>query len=367
MFKRKSIIFSLTIFSFIFACHPDKKNDQAQDSRDRQDILEITKETAADAGIKTETVRYDMIAVPLETYGEVQFDPRKLLVVSSRVAGRLEKVTAFTGDKVTSGQILTSVYSAEFIAVQNEYLQIFNRVRNADETANTTDAELGKRLLNSASTKLTLMGIADDQLQELKNRQLVSELLCVHAPFNGIVIESNLVTGAWIEENTALFKLADIRSVWVEAHIPEKDISFIRPGLAATITVAAFARDIFHGKVTASGNVIDETSRTMRVRLEVDNRTEKLKPGMYANIRFLHSQNEKILTIPEQAVRRIDGQDIVFVLEKENKFKKTFVKTGRTINDRLEILQGLKPQDVIATEGSFALKAELLKSTFEGE
>ena len=140
----------------------------------------------------------------------------------------------------------------------------------------------------------------------------------VLAPFDGRVIARNLTKGEVVETTEKLFVVADLSDVWVTAVIPEKDIPYIRPDLTGTgqsveVHVAAYPDQIFQGRITYVGDVLDPATRTMRLRLELPNPERKLKPAMYASVRVYSEPEPNVLLIPEAAVQRDRDRHFVFV------------------------------------------------------
>jgi RND family efflux transporter MFP subunit len=169
------------------------------------------------------------------------------------------------------------------------------------------------------------------------------------------------VTGDYVEVGRELFQLADLETLWATANIFEKDLPLVRPGMTAEVRVQAFPQDVFSGRLTVIGAVEDADTRTVRGRIELPNPGERLKPGMFAEIILTSPAAAEILALPASAVRYVEGKSVVFVKEAAGPFVLREVKTGRLFGSWMEVLEGLKEGDMVATEGSFSLKAEILK------
>ena len=161
--------------------------------------------------------------------------------------------------------------------------------------------------------------------------------------------------------------LADLSTLWLLVDVFEKNLSAVRIGSPAEIKVAAYPEKSFRGRLTAMGDQVDESSRSLKARVEVSNPSMKLKPGMFANVTLISPAAGKIVCVPERAVRNLEGKTAVFVQIRHGVFVKREVHTGRPAAGQIEILDGLKEGETIAVDGSFILKSEALKGALEGE
>ena len=148
---------------------------------------------------------------------------------------------------------------------------------------------------------------------------------------------------------------------WAIADVKERDIAALKPGQKATFTVLAYPQEKFHGKVVLVGNQVEAPTRTLEVRIEVDNEEGRLKPGMFADVEIVTTILDNVLLIPDSALQTDADDQIVFVALDGNKFEKRVVKLGEEQQGRVQVLEGLKPNEKVVTQGSFILKSEMLK------
>jgi RND family efflux transporter MFP subunit len=211
------------------------------------------------------------------------------------------------------------------------------------------------------------MGATDEDIQITQDTRELQDYLFIAAPFSGSVVAAAAIAGDYVEIGRELFQLADLSSLWATVNIFEKDLTLVKPGAEGEIRIQAYPGVTFKGRLAVLGDVVDAETRTVKGRLEVPNPALKLKPGMFADVTLGSARAAEALVIPEKAVRNVEGRNVVFVPGAAGSFVPREVRLGRVFDGWVEILEGLEDGDEVAAEGSFALKAELLKKTLEGE
>jgi len=347
---------------------PEDPADQAGEVPSAQSSAVTLKEgTTKIAPVRIGMVERKPISLPVRATGVVGFNEKKLMCLTARIPGRIEELTAFSGERVRAGAPLISLYSPDFLAAQAEFLQIAGRLERASKEKDAEAERLAEQMLSSSARKLEIMGMAPERLKALQESRTPDMLLAVAAPFAGSVIESHIVKGDYVELGDELLKLADLGTVWVLANVYEKDLASVAPGAEAVVAVEAYPGEPFKGKVALIHDTLDEEARTVKARIELANPGFKLKPGMFVGVIITPSTTINILVVPEQAVRQVEGRTVVFVPAGNNRFEARPIKTGRTFPGFIEVLEGVKEGDRIVTEGSFTLKSEVLKKSFEIE
>jgi multidrug efflux pump subunit AcrA (membrane-fusion protein) len=334
--------------------------DQAEEKNGQAGTVSLSPQAVVDGGIAVEAARTITLDRKIAVLGELEFNARRLAGLSARAAGRVESVSAFTGDRVSAGQILAEIYSREFLAVQTEVLQASDRARrlrgDADEAA-------ALAFLNAARKKLTPLGLTEAEIDGLIAAGSVRPLLPVRAPFAGTIIETNTVAGGSVEPGTALFKLADLSSLWACVHIFEKDLASVRPGIEAVLKTQAFPGQEYRGRLLLVGAVMDDKTRTVEGRIELANPGGRLRPGMYIEAALPAGENRAALVVPETAVQEFQSLPVVFVRTGPAAFILRPVETGQRSAGMVEIIKGLSDGEMVVTAGSFLLKSELLKKS----
>jgi Cu(I)/Ag(I) efflux system membrane fusion protein len=246
----------------------------------------------AQGGIRTAEIGYEPLAETISTVGFVAFDERNLKRISSRTKGlaRVEKLMVdFTGTTVAAGQPLAELYSPELYQAIRELLLAR---RPAAETQGLRGAlgrnALGDRgdFLTMSREKLALWGVEAGQVEKILAAGRAEYRLPILSPIGGVVVRKNIVEGQYVSEGDALFEVADLGRVWVQAQLYEDQIDRVRVGQEVHATVEAFPGESFAGKVAFIDPALDPTTRTVNVRYDLPNRDGRLRPGMYAVVTF---------------------------------------------------------------------------------
>ncbi len=259
------------------------------------------------------------------------------------------------------GEPLVSIYAPEYLTAQSEYIQAIKSLKRAKQTNNLEEENTAKSIYESAKWRLINFGATEKEIIKLEETLAPQPYLVVYAPFDGSIVESNVISGEYVESGKNLYKLADLSLLWVIADVYERDIAKIRPGQLVEITTTAYPDMIFEGKVLVVGDVLDERTRTFKVRIEVNNSEGRLKPEMFVKVSIIAS-NKSVLSIPKGAILMDGGNRIVFVLRDSNLYVSKEVKVGEETDDLAEIINGLEVGENVVIEGNFLLKSELLKS-----
>lgn len=316
------------------------------------------------AGIKIEPVASRALQQTIAVPGRIVFNERRLAHLTARVAGRVEQVYAFLGDRVQKDALLATIYSQDYLAAQSEFIQAEERLKLAAARKDSTELPTARSIFESARRKLLVIGATEKDLTEIAETHIPKTLLEIRAPFAGTVTEASEILGHVVEVGGTMFHVADLSTLWVLVDIYEKDIAKIKAGLTAEIEVAAYPGEKFRGRLTTIFDVLDETTRTVKARVEAENPTGKLKPQMFATVNLQSGEAADVLVVPESAVQSEGDQRFVFVPEAEG-FEKREVRTGQKMDGLIAILEGLAMGDSVVTDGAFVLKSELAKEILE--
>jgi RND family efflux transporter MFP subunit len=216
--------------------------------------------------------------------------------------------------------------------------------------------------VRAAFEKLKLLGASDQQIASLKQAEQIDPNFVVPAPINGVVLTRAANLGLVVNTAQELFTVADLSTVWIMASINEKDFASVRVGTAATVTAQAYPERLWKGRVIYIQPQVDPTTRTAQARIEVANPNEDLRIDMYTDVDFT-SPGALGPVVPEAAVQSIGERRFVFLPVKDNDgtFALRQVRLGPAAGGYYSVLQGLKVQDEVVTDGSFILKAEALR------
>jgi hypothetical protein len=284
-------------------------------------------------------VRAGVRAVGILNYAE----PRRVYV-SVRVSGWVEKLYAdYVGKPVAAGEPLLALYAPELVSAQEEYL-LARRLQ--DDT-----------LAASARRRLVLWDIPADQIDSLEARGTVERTLLLRAPRSGQIVEKDVIEGQAVQAGMNLFQIADPSVLWVDLAIFEQDAAAVRVGTPATVTVDALPGRRFRGRVTFVYPQLDDKTRTLTARLEVENPDGALRPGMYAAAELAPAGRRR-LSVPLTAVLPTGTKDIVFVNRGDGRFVPREVEVGLRGDSLVEIIAGLKPGEVVVAAATFLFDSE---------
>lgn len=324
-------------------------------------LVTLTSEGIKLAGIKVERVSLRNVPLQFSAAGTVGFNEKKLVHITSRVSGWVEKIHAFAGDRVQAGDSLASIYSPEFLSAQSEFVQAEERLKSVAQ-ADSGEYRTTEALFNSARSRLLLFGAGEKDIAALEENHRPVDRLVIKSPIAGNVVESNLIVGSTVEKGANLFRISDLSFLWVTANVYEKDIRSVERGQKVKVRIASFPGRAFAATVEAVNDVLDETTRTFRVRISVENSTGELKPEMFCECLFSGQSGRPVLAVPATAVQRLGEEQFVFVPKDSLFFEKRAIQTGEELGDWVEVARGLQAGEQVVTEGSFILKSELLKS-----
>ena len=240
--------------------------------------ITIDPATVQKMDVRTGVVTRGPLRRVVRTVGVIDFDETALAEVSTKFRGWVEKLYVdSTGKQMHRGDPLFEIYSPELYMAQTEYLLTLNALTNHEGAAPDPRQ-------SAALTKLRYWDISEDQIAELERTRTAKKTLRINAPRDGIVVEKMVVEGQMVEAGMKLYRLADLATVWIQAQVYEQDLPFVRLGQEAVVSLASLPDPKFRGRVTYIYPIVDEKTRTARVRMEFHNPGYFLKPGMYATV-----------------------------------------------------------------------------------
>lgn len=302
-------------------------------------------------GVRTAPVVKAPLAGEIRTVGRVTFDETRLYDVNLKLSGWVERLHVDeTGAPVKRGQLLFTLYSPDLYAAQVELI-------SAQRAVEAAGKGISQSLVASAAKKLRLWDVSDAQIEKLKSDKQALRAMPIYSPASGHVVEKSVVHGSSVAVGQTVYRIADLSRVWVEAEVYEADLARVRKGQKARVTLSYLPGRSFAGEVTFVSPVLDASTRTGRVRLELPNDDLTLKPNMYAEVTLL-GDGADALQIPREAVLYTGRRRLVFVDLGGGRVKPQEVTVGRESGSRVEVLSGLEAGDVVVTSGNFLLAAE---------
>jgi Cu(I)/Ag(I) efflux system membrane fusion protein len=337
--------------------------------------LDLTPERIQLIGMKTATIKREAIGGELRTVGVVAPSERGFSQITTRFAGWVQKLlVSETGERVRRGQALATIYSPDVLRAQQELLVAAGWTGSGTRPAHDAahDAEgLTTSLAANARRRLELLGISAQEIDEVLRTGKAVEAIAIRSPAEGYVVGKNAVAGVAVQPGTVLFEVADLSQVWVTADVFEQDIPRIRVGQPARLELSSFPGESHLGKVRFISPVLDASNRTLRVRLEFKNRSDRngprLRPGMYGTV-YLNLPATTGLTVPAEAVVDTGEMHYLFVARDGGHFEPRLVKLGARAKDKVEILSGAAEGETVVTTGNFLIDSESrLRAAIEGQ
>lgn len=345
--------------------------------------------------IKVATAKKSTAVYKTTLPGIIALNLNRTAHISPFVSGKVESLSTDLGQKVVKGQLLLTLNSPEYAQAQAEFLQAraklnlsreeFERAKRLFQKQAIEEKEFLRRkaehekLATEYGTLESILhsyGLDHEQIetliincQNLREEndlcRITNPMIPLYSPISGTVIFRQVVLGEHVNPGKTLLTISDLSRLWAILDAYEKDLPYIKEKAEIIIRTSLYPDRDFRGKIVTIGDIIDQKLRTIKIRAEVDNSSQLLKPNMY--IQALIEQedhNIMIISLPEEAVQSIDGETIVFVEEKPGEFAVRHVETKELSAKERIILTGLNEGEKVVVKGAFNLKAELTKETF---
>jgi membrane fusion protein, heavy metal efflux system len=346
--------------------HADAKSNEVRiDPTMLRDLKVTTAPTEARSAAETVAV-----------LGELTVNQNAYAEVAAPVAARVVTVSADIGQKIEASQPLVTLASADLGRARADLQSARARadlaktslVRKRDLAAErlVPQRELQEAEATATSAAAELRA-AQAALKALSSGGGSGSQLVLRSPVGGVVIERDVVQGQLVDPSRTLFRVGDLSRLWLEAHVFERDAVNVKPGASARVTLTALPGKSFEAKVAVVGREVDASSRTISVRLELDNPDDVLRPGMSATVHLpIGDASGTVVTVPLAAVQRVGETWCVFVPKSEGVYEVREIGRGRELGGEIEVVRGLKAGENVVVDGSFLLKAEADKARGEG-
>lgn len=318
----------------------------------------LTHDQARRIGVTYAQVESGPLSREVRTVGQITFDETRLHSISPRIEGWVEQLFVnSTGQAVSAGQPLLTIYSPILVQAQEELL-LSKRLRSSLADADSLARANADALIQSARQKLELLDIPRSEIAALEQSGNIKRALTLFSPIGGYVLEKNLLAGQKIMAGEALYRVADLSTVWMEGEVFEQDLADIKLGETVHADFPALPGEHRMGKVSYIYPVISTETRTARIRVVLPNNDLHLKPGMYATIRIVGTVRPHALTVPRDAVLSTGDRHVVFVRDSNGTLSPREIAIGTSNNERIEILRGLSEGETVVASATFLVDAE---------
>jgi cobalt-zinc-cadmium efflux system membrane fusion protein len=358
-------------------CEHHKKTFECDECRHEVGFVRAPACLSEGGLLKLTKVERRKVTAPIALTGEIRFDERRIGHLSTQVEGIIKQVHVALGDRVKKGQALLEIESVAVGEGQAIYLEAQAMLDLARRNFSRM-SELRKE--NISSEKEYLQAKQELDASEIRARGARSKLnrlgsgggagggrIVLRAPIDGAVLVMHAVSGEVAKPEQSLLTVGDNTAVWVWADLYERDIAVVKKGqvaqrLTAALSVKAYPGEEFPGTVDLVSPAMDESSRTVKVRIQVKNDGGRLLAGMFAAVKVFLPSADEALALPKHALLDDDGRSFVFVHYEGEYYVRRPVVVGRRWADWVEIKGGVEPSQTVVAEGAFLMKSDLLRS-----
>ena len=306
------------------------------------------------------------------TEGKIAANADHATPVFSPYSGRITRVIAGLGDTVKAGAPLATLEASEFVQAQNDLATAASQLKLAritetrkhalydakggslqDWQAAQTDLTAAETALSAVRNRLSILGKSPTEIAALEKNQTISPVATLSAPIAGVVVDRQVGPGQYVQSGgaTPQFTIADISSVWLLANVRETDAARVKLGQSVEVHVPAYPERVFKARLTYVSAVVDPVTHRLPVRAEIGNRDGALKPEMFANFRILTSEASESPAVPQSAVLYEGAAAHVWVVAGDGLLSLRSIRTGRSNDGLIEVLEGLKPGENVVTKG----------------
>ncbi len=315
--------------------------------------------TMQNIGVRTATVKKDILSHVVRTVGRVSYDEERIVRLHPKVEGWIETMYVHnTGEKVMQDQNLLSIYSPQLVASQQEYILALNSLKELKGSPIENIRRSAEELVSSSRARLRLLDVPEHQLYDLSQNHNIHKSLHIHSPASGIVVSIGAREGQYVTPATEIYMIADLSEIWVYADIYENELPWVKEGDLVEMQLAGIPGRTFRGHLTFIYPYAEAKTRTIKARLQFNNADLLLKPDMFAEITIYASKRINALVIPSEAVIRSGIRDKVLVTRSSGKFEPRSITTGLSSNGKTIILDGLEEGETVVTSSQFLIDSE---------
>ncbi len=296
-------------------------------------------------GVRAAEARLTTLTPTLRTFGAVHFNASRTRDVHVRAEGWIERLhKRVEGETVARGDLLFEFFSPNLASAVYEYVRELERG--------------GPDGVQGARRKLAALGVSDRQVEDIRKSRQVPELVKVYAHQGGVITSLGVSEGMFIQPDMTLMTVADLSTVWVLAEVFESQAALVRPGMAAEIAIKGLPGRTWTGTVDYVYPDLRQDTRTVRLRIPLDNGDGSLRPNMFASVRLVPDASEQVVAVPQEAVIRTGSGNRVVVSMGGGRFKPVPVETGLAADGLVEVTKGVEPGTPVVTSGHFLFDSE---------
>ena len=310
-------------------------------------------------GIRVEPAERSASRSTLRLLGRVAADETRLYRMNAATDGWIREALPNTvGTLVKKDQKLAVFYAPEFLGAQEAYLFALGALDRfqASDKETPEQIKLTKANVQQMADGLRSLGMSEIQIQEIARTRRATQSIILYAPASGFIVTRNVSLGQRFEKGTELYRIADLDRIWVLADLFENEAQYVRPGSTARVSLPHENR-VFTARVSDVLPQFDPATRTMKLRLEARNRDYALRPDMFADVEFPVDLPSAV-TVRTDAVLDSGLHKTIFVERMNGVFEPRAVETGWRFGERVEIVRGLAPGELVVVSGNFFVDSE---------
>lgn len=349
--KRKSVYVIILLFAILACCR--KKPGPAHEGHGdvHGTMLALTEQERLLANIHIDTARIKTIFEETTLVGTAVVDERNIGIISSRARGRVDKLFVRNpGTYVKNGDPLYSLYSEELLSYENEYLLAIDENKTA-----TSQNDITRRMMEAARKRLELWTLTDRQISELEKERKISPLITFYSNRSGYLTELLVREGEYAEIGSPMFRLADFHNLWIESQFYSSEIGYLKQSPVVDVEFEAFPGERIKAEIVYDNPGLEENTKINLVRISINNRNGKYKPGMMAYV-YLKRNRRETLVIPKSALL-LEKFATVWIETPDGMFEQRMVNAGIGNKREVEILSGLSAGDRVVTSGAYLLNS----------
>ena len=299
-------------------------------------------------GVRTAPVVQGTLSPQVAAVGSIAFNERDQVIVQARATGYVERLhVRATLDRVAKGQALAELYVPDWIAAQEEFLSV-RRMQGTDLAP----------LVDGARQRMRQVGMSDAQIALVDSSGRTQPRITLVAPIGGVVTELMAREGMTVAPGATLFRINGLSTVWANAEVPESQSALLRPGAKVQATSPAVPGTRFDGKVQAILPDVNQTTRTLKARLELANPKGALVPGMFVQMQFMDTRDQKALLVPTEAIIQTGKRTVAMLAEENGHFRPVDVEIGIESGGQTEIKRGLLVGQRVVVSSQFLIDSE---------
>ncbi len=315
-----------------------------QDGDDDSNVF-ISPRTVQNMGVRTGTAVKGPLWRRIQTVGYIDFDETKLRHVHLRTDAWVEKLYVKSeGERVSKGDVLFEIYSPTLVNAQEEFLHSYR--------------SSNKSLRRASEERLIALGISPITIKEIKKSGRVQQTVKIYSTQDGIVSNLNIREGAYVKPSKEILSLADLSSVWILAEVFERQANWVEVGQVAEIYLSYLPGKVWKGRVEYVYPSLNQKTRTLKVRIRLENPGERLKPNMFSTVLIFGGAKNDVVSIPREALIRTGDEQRVIVQVKPGEFAAKDVVSGIESGDFVEIIKGISEGDMVVTSAQFLIDSE---------